>query len=64
MESAQKELVSVLLEQVFSLGLISKTTYLKAQDLVHSVIDLPELFQYPVCLTKEVPALERTQDTQ
>ena len=64
MESAQKELVSVLLEQVFSLGLISKTTYLKAEDLVHSVIDLPEFFQYPVCLTKEVSAFECTQDTQ
>ena len=52
MESAQRELISILLERVFSLGLISKTTYLKAEDLVHSVIDLPELFQYPVCLTK------------
>ena len=64
MESAQKELVGVLLEQVFSLGLISKTTYLKAEDLVHSVIDFPELFRYPVCLTKEVGGYERTQDTQ
>ena len=64
MESAQKELLSVLLEQIFSLGLISKTTYLKAEDLVHSAIDLPKLFQYPVCLTKEVPALECAQDTQ
>ena len=58
MESAQKELVSVLLEQVFSLGLISKTTYLKSEDLVHSMIDLPELFRYPVCPAKEVSALE------
>ena len=64
MESAQRELVSVLLERVFSLGLISKTTYLKGKDLVHSVIDLPELFQYPVCLTKEVSVLECAQDTQ
>ena len=63
MESAQKELVGVLLEQVFSLGLISKTTYLKAEDLVHSVINLPEFFQYPGCLTKEVSALECAQDT-
>ena len=64
MESAQKELVSVLLEHVFSLGLISKTTYLRAEDLVHSVIDLPEFFQYPMCLTEEVPALECAQDTK
>ena len=64
MESAQRELMSVLLGRVFSLGLISKTTYFKAGDLVHSVIDLPELFGYPVCLTKEARAHECTQDTQ
>lgn len=64
MESAQRELVSVLLERLFSLGLISKNTCLKAEDLVHSVIDLPELFQYSVCLTKEVCTLECAQDTQ
>ena len=64
MESAQRELLRVLLGEVFSRGLISKTTYLKAEDLVHSVIDFPELFQYPVCLTKEVSGYERTQDTQ
>ena len=64
MESAQRELMSVLLGRVFSLGLISKTTYFKAGDLVHSVIDLPELFRYPVCLTKEASRYECTQDTQ
>ena len=64
MESAQRELMSVLLRRVFSLGLISKTTYSKAEDLVHSVIDLPELFSYPVCLTKEAGRNECAQDTQ
>ena len=64
MESAQRELMSVLLGRVLSLGLISKTTYSKAEDLVHSVIDLPEFFAYPVCLTKEARAHECTQDTQ
>ncbi len=64
MESAQRELVKVLLEHILSLGLISKTTSSKAVDLVHSVIDFPELFQYPVCLTEEVLAHECTQDTQ
>ena len=64
MESAQRELMSVLLERIFSLGLISKTTYSKAVDLVHSVIDLPELFGYPVCLTKEAGRHECAQDTQ
>lgn len=63
MESAQRELMSVLLGEVFSRGLISKTTYLKAEDLVYSAIDFPELFQHPVCLTKEVSVYERAQDT-
>ena len=64
MESAQRELMSVLLGDIFSRGLISKTTYLKAEDLVHSVIDFPELFQYPVCLTKEASGYECAQDTE
>lgn len=64
MESAQRELMSVLLGRVFSLGLISKTTYSKAEDLVHSVMDLPEFFRYPVCLTKEASAYEYSQDPQ
>ena len=59
MESAQKELLSVLLGDVFSRGLISKATYLKAEDLVHSAMDFPELFRYPVCLKKEVDNCER-----
>ena len=64
MESAQRELLSVLLGDVFSRGLISKTTYLDAEDLVHSVMDFPELFRYPVCLTKEASGYERAQDTK
>lgn len=63
MESAQRELTSVLLEHIRSLGLISDFTYSRAVDLVHSVTDFPELFQYPVCLTKEADILECTQDT-
>ena len=50
MERAQRELLSVLLDRVRSLGLISKSTYFQAEDLMHSVMDLPELLQYPVCL--------------
>ena len=64
MESAQKELVSILLDHVRSLGLISDFTYSKAMDLVHSVIDFPEFFQYPVCLTEEAEIRECAQDTQ
>ena len=64
MESAQRELASVLLDHIHFLGLISDFTYFRAVDLVHSVIDFPELFQYPVCLTKEADIRERAQDTQ
>ena len=63
MESPQRELAGILLEHIRSLGLISDFTYSRAVDLVHSVIDFPELFQYPVCLTKEADILECTQDT-
>ena len=64
MERAQRELLSVLLGDIFSRGLISKATYLKAEDLAHSAADLPELFRYSVYLTKEAGGFECTQDTQ
>lgn len=64
MESAQKDLLSVLLEHVYSLGLISKVTYLQAADLVHSATDLPEFFQRSVCLTKEDSQNECAQNAQ
>lgn len=64
MESAQRELIGVLLDHIRTLGLISDFTYSKAVDLVHSVIDFPELFQYPVCLPKEASGHECAQDTQ
>ena len=64
MESTQRAVVSVLLECIFSHGLISQSTYCKAEDLVHSVIDFPELLRYPVCLKKEASAHEYSQDPQ
>ena len=64
MESAQRELVSVLLDHIRSLGLISHSTYSRAVDLVHSAIDFPAFFRYPVCLTKEASGHECAQDTQ
>lgn len=64
MESAQQELLSVLLDIVYTCGLLSKTAYSGAVDLVHSVMDIPPLFRYPVCLTEEVSGHERAQDTQ
>ena len=60
MESAQQELMSVLLDTVHGQGLLSKNTYLNAVDLVHSALDIPTLFRYPVCLTKEAGQREYT----
>ena len=64
MESAQRELIAALIEHVYSIGLLSKSTYLKAEDLVHSALDIPELFQYPVRLTKEEGVYECAENTQ
>ncbi|KAB4835339.1 hypothetical protein GAG88_27445 [Bacteroides thetaiotaomicron] len=64
MESAQRDLISVLLNHVRSLGLISDSTYSRAEDLVHSVIDLPVFFRYPVCLTEEAYRYECAENTQ
>lgn len=63
MESIEKEMVRVLLERIFLLGLIPKNTYLEARNLVYSVMDIPEGLWYPVCLTKEVKEHEFTSDT-
>ena len=63
MESAQRELLAVLLKHVFSLGLISKTAYLSAQNSVASMMDLPELLGYPVCLTKGAAMDGSTQNS-
>ena len=64
MENAQRLIVSVLLEHVFSLGLISQFTYSRAQDLVHSVMDFPELLRYPVRLAEEECRHECAQDSK
>ena len=53
MENAQQKLIHVLLNAVCEMGLISKSTCSGAADLVHSSIDLPDFFRYPVCSTGE-----------
>ncbi len=63
MESAQREVVSVLLEAVYARGLLSKAAYLNAADLVHSV-DIPPFFRDPVRLTEEANGYECAQNTQ
>ena len=64
MESAQRELLCVLLNRLYELELIDKSTCLAAEDLVHSGIAIPELFRYSVCLTKEANMSECTENTQ
>ena len=64
MEHAQRELLSVLFQAVYTRGLLSKTDYLNAVDLVHSATDIPPFFRYPARLTEEASGLERAQDTQ
>ncbi|SFP03925.1 hypothetical protein SAMN05216343_102113 [Oscillibacter sp. PC13] len=64
MENAQRELLSVLLGHLFSCGLISKNTYSESMDVVHALIDVPELFRYPVRLTGEASAYEYTRNTE
>lgn len=64
MENAQRELLASLIEHIYSIGLLSKPTYLKAENLVYSALDIPELFRYSVCLTKEESVYERAENTQ
>lgn len=62
MENTQREVVSILLQHIFSLGLISQSVYLKTEDLVHSGIDFPELLRVPAYLTEEASVHEYSQD--
>ena len=64
MESAQRDFVSALLHCIFEEGLISRSTYSEALNLVHSSIDFPALFRYPLYCRKEVSADEYTENTQ
>lgn len=54
MESAERKIMKVLLEQLYKEGLISKSTCAKAGELVHSVIALPEFFWYSDVLDQNV----------
>ena len=64
MESAQRDLVNALLYCLLKEVLISRSTYSEALNLVHSSIDFPALFRYPLCCRKEVSADEYTENTQ
>ena len=61
--NAQQELLHVLLKRLYTDGLLSESTYDKAEDLLHSVIEIPNLFAYTGG-TKEVRIHEYPEDTQ
>lgn len=44
MESAQRDLLAVLLDRMLARGLISKAAHSRAIDLVRSAANLPDLF--------------------
>ena len=64
MESAQRDLVNALLYCLLKEGLIYRLTYSEALNLVHSSIDFPALYRYPMCCRTEVSADEYTENTQ
>lgn len=61
MESAQREILIVLLGRVFEEGLISERTYHLARDIAASQVDFPDFLWFPVCAEKEADADGCTQ---
>lgn len=51
MESVQKDLLSVLLSDIFNRGLISRAAYLKGEDLLYSAAEFPDFFAFPTTPT-------------
>lgn len=53
MAEVQKEVMEVLLKTLLDRNLIAKYTYDGAVNMVHSAMDFPDFFWYPVCCPKE-----------
>ena len=53
MADTQIEIMQVLLKTLLDQKLIEKYTYDGAVNMVHSAIDFPDFFWYPVCCPKE-----------
>lgn len=64
MESAQRDLLGVLLKQLREKGLLSQAVYEGAADLVCSAADLPELLRPPARSAKEADPHEHSQNPQ
>ena len=54
MESIEQAVFRVLVDRLCDIGLISKTTCIRAKELVHSVMALPEFFWYSDVLKQNV----------
>ena len=61
MENIDREIVCELLKSLMHRELISKTTCSAALDLVHSMIEFPQLLQYPVSVRKEADHHEHSE---
>ena len=61
MENMDREIVCELLKSLMHRELISKTTYSTAIDLVYSMIEFPQLLQYPVSVNKEADCNEHSE---
>jgi len=53
MAETQKMVLNVLLDILHEQDLVDDNTYDSANSLLHSAIDLPEFFWYPVCCQKK-----------
>jgi hypothetical protein len=62
-ESAHREILRVLLERLFELGLLSKSACQGAEDLVYSMIDFPDFFGDPALPRKEADSVAGTYDS-
>ena len=64
MENMDREIVCELLKSLMHRELISKTTCSAALDLVYSMIEFPQLLQYPVSVRKEADHHEHSESPQ
>ena len=62
LENLQHEILNVLLKRLMEQELIAKAAYDKALNMVHSTIDFPAFFEYPMCCRKEGETNGCTQD--
>lgn len=62
MADVKQEILNVLLNRLMEQGMIDQAAYDKAVNMVHSTIDFPDFFGYPVCCREEGETNGCTQD--